>query len=99
MASGWPAHELRVEELARECAPELFVSLSHRVFRVSGETRRWTTAVLNAFVHEHAHRYLETLGERLREAGLTGGLAFFQGVGGGHLRRSPEALRKDGPPR
>ncbi|MCW3066045.1 MAG: hydantoinase/oxoprolinase family protein, partial [Solirubrobacterales bacterium] len=77
------AHELAAEAAIRELYPDLFVTPSHRVFPVLGETRRWTTAVLNSFVQENAEGYLQSLSGKLREAGLAGGLAFFQGLGGG----------------
>ena len=48
-----------------------------------GENRRWTTTVLNSFVQKRAQLYLDSLSERLREAGLKGGLVFSQGLGGG----------------
>jgi N-methylhydantoinase A len=78
-----PEHELQAAEIIRGLAPEIFVTLSHRVFAARGENRRWTTAVLNSFVHERARRYLNSMDVQLRDAGLAGGLAFFQGLGGG----------------
>jgi N-methylhydantoinase A len=79
----------------------LFVTLSHRVFPVVGETRRFTTAVLNSFVQARAATYLDSLNTTLREAGLTGGLAFFQGLGGGigheRAKEFPLSLLGSGP--
>jgi N-methylhydantoinase A len=96
-----PTHELRAESLLREAYPDLFVSLSHRVYAVQGETRRWTTAVLNSFVHADAQIYLDTIATRLSEAGLAGRVAFFQGLGGAisleRARRIPLALLGSGP--
>jgi N-methylhydantoinase A len=76
-------HELAAEAAIKELYPDLFVTPSHRVFPVEGETRRWTTAILNSFVQDRAEVYLTSLNEKLRTSGLTGGLAFFQGLGGG----------------
>lgn len=94
-------HELAAEAAVKELYPDLFVTPSHRVFPVLGETRRWTTAVLNSFVQESAEVYLQSLSSKLREAGLTGGLAFFQGLGGGisleKARQYPLALLGSGP--
>jgi N-methylhydantoinase A len=94
-------HELAAEKVVNELYPDLFVTPSHRVFPVAGETRRWTTAVLNSFVQENAEIYLKSLSSKLREAGLTGGLAFFQGLGGGisleKAREYPLALLGSGP--
>jgi N-methylhydantoinase A len=96
-----PAHELEAERLINELYPDLFVSASHRVFPVVGETRRWTTAVLNAFVQARARVYLDSLSQNLRDAGLRGGLVFFQGLGGGisleRAKEFPLALLGSGP--
>lgn len=94
-------HELAAEAAVKELYPDLFVTPSHRVFPVAGETRRFTTAVLNSFVQDNAAVYLNSLSEKLRAAGLTGGLAFFQGLGGGisleKAREYPLALLGSGP--
>lgn len=77
-----PGHELAAERRVKERFPELFVTTSHRASQMIGENRRWTTAVMNSFVQKRAEAYLDSLTSRLREAGLEGGLAFFQGLGG-----------------
>lgn len=96
-----PEHELRAEELINEHYPQLFVTPSHRVFPVRGETRRWTTAVLNCFVHDHARTYIASISDKLTEAGLRQAPAFFQGLGGGISRERAEnyplALLGSGP--
>ena len=96
-----PAQEERAGEIVAELYPDLYVTLSNRAYRVQGENRRWTTAVLNSFVHGDAEVYLQTLSTRLQHAGLRGGLAFFQGLGGGISReraaRFPLALLGSGP--
>lgn len=96
-----PAHEHAAYEIIRARYPDLFVTLSHAVFPVRGENRRWTTAVLNSFVQRGACAYLDALNTRLREAGLAGGLTFFQGLGGGislaRAREYPLALLGSGP--
>lgn len=85
----------------RELYPDLFVTQSAQVFPVAGETRRWTTAVLNSFVQDKADVYLTSLNSKLRESGLGGGLAFFQGLGGGisleKARQYPLGLLGSGP--
>ena len=94
-------HEKRIVDIAASLYPDLFVSASHRVFPVAGETRRFTTTVLNSFVHRDARVYLDSLGSQLRARGLAGGLMFFQGLGGGiSLERAkdyPLALLGSGP--
>ena len=94
-------HELAAEAAIKELYPDLFVTPSHRVFPVEGETRRWTTAILNSFVQDRADVYLTSLNEKLRTSGLKGGLAFFQGLGGGisldKARAYPLGLLGSGP--
>lgn len=94
-------NELAAEAAVKELYPDMFVTPSHRVFPVAGETRRWTTAVLNSFVQDRAEVYLSSLNSKLRDAGLKGGLAFFQGLGGGigleKARQYPLGLLGSGP--
>jgi len=85
-------HERAAVELIKADHPELFVLASSAASSVRGEVQRWTTAVLNCFVHEDAERFLRTLGERLHEAGLRGQVAFFQGLGGAVSRHRAEEL-------
>ncbi|MDA8279145.1 MAG: hydantoinase/oxoprolinase family protein [Actinomycetota bacterium] len=96
-----PAHELAAEAAVHELYPDLFVTASHRVFPVGGETRRWTTAVLNSFVQASADVFLTSVQHKLRAAGLAGGLAFFQGLGGAisleRARQYPLSLLGSGP--
>jgi N-methylhydantoinase A len=95
------AHEIMARDAIKELYPDLFVTMSHGVFPVEGETRRWTTAILNSFVQDRAEVYLTSLNEKLRSAGLKGGLAFFQGLGGGisleKAREYPLGLLGSGP--
>jgi N-methylhydantoinase A len=95
------AHELAAEAAIKEIYPDIFITPSHRVFPVEGETRRWTTAILNSFVQDRADVYLTSLNEKLRTSGLKGGLAFFQGLGGGisldKARAYPLGLLGSGP--
>lgn len=96
-----PAHEDQARDVIAGLYPDLFVTTSHSVSALLGETRRWTTAMLNCFVHEQAHVFLESLDSNLRGAGLAGGLTFFQGLGGGiskeRARQFPLALLGAGP--
>ena len=96
-----PEHELAAESAIAEMYPELFITLSHRVFPVAGETRRWTTAILNSFVQRNADVFLTSLDVQLRSSGLRGGLAFFQGLGGAisldSARQYPLGLLGSGP--
>jgi N-methylhydantoinase A len=96
-----PEHEIAIGRMVEERYPHLFTSLSHRLFPVMRETRRWTTAVLNSFVHADARTYLESIDTNMRQAGFTKTLAFHQGIGGdiskGRAMRNPLALLGSGP--
>jgi N-methylhydantoinase A len=96
-----PANERAAAAAIRELYPDLFVTASHEATALLGENRRWTTALLNCFVHTQAHVFLDSLDENLRAAGLTGGLTFFQGLGGGigkeRAKQFPLALLGAGP--
>ncbi len=94
-------NEEQAAAAVQEMYPDLFITQSHGVFPVAGETRRWTTAVLNSFVQDKADVYLTSLNTKLRDSGLGGGLAFFQGLGGGisleKARQYPLGLLGSGP--
>ena len=96
-----PAHELAARAEISATYPDVFVTTSHQLVAVQGETRRWTTAVLNAFVHRNARSYIESVSSQLGDAGLRGSIAFFQGLGGGisgrRARDFPLALLGSGP--
>jgi len=83
-----PHNEQRAVQAIRDAGIEVFVVASHEMSAVVGENRRWTTAVLSAFVQKEATRFVTSLGARLTAAGFTGNLSFFQGLGG---RMSGEA--------
>jgi N-methylhydantoinase A len=87
-----PEHETRAKEIIQSRYAELFVTASHEVTSLVGETRRWTTALLNCFVHEQAHMFLESLTKNLEGAGLAGNLTFFQGLGGGISKERAKAF-------
>jgi N-methylhydantoinase A len=77
-----PHHELLLERVLRARAPDLHVSLSHRLAPVVGEYERTSTTAMNAFVAPTVERYLERLTRRLQELGLTVPLLVLQASGG-----------------
>jgi len=95
------AHELAAEKIIKEAYPDIFTTPSSGVSGVRGEAVRWMTAVLNSFVYEDAENFLATLSTKLTDAGLSGRVAFFQGLGGGISKeragRLPLALLGAGP--
>ncbi len=77
-----PAHEVLLERLLKERAPDVYVSVSHRLAPVPGEYERTATAVVDAFVGPTMQQYVEELSGRLKESGLSRPLLVLQGSGG-----------------
>src|SRR5262252_1926227 len=77
-----PEHELAVEKLVRQAAPDVFVSLSSRVSPRLGEFERTVATVLNGYVGPACTRYLGSMGDRLAAAGLRAPLLVMQSSGG-----------------
>ena len=95
-----PKHEREVGSQLRRLS-DRFVSLSHDLSREWREFERSSTAVVNAYVGPRMKRYLDTLGSRLGEAGLTGSLLLMESNGGvmtGELAaKHPVYLLESGP--
>jgi N-methylhydantoinase A len=79
-----PAHELRVKEIARRVAPELFVACSVEIAPKWGEYERTTATALNAYIGPVMARYLGNLARRLKSAGYRQPLQIAQ-CGGGSI--------------
>jgi N-methylhydantoinase A len=96
-----PTHERRTRELIAEEAPELFVTLSSDAHPVIREFPRFMTAVFNCLSHRATTRYVDGLERQLSEAGFSGALTFFQGIGGSvgadAVRTMPISLMASGP--
>ncbi len=52
-----PAHERRVAEIARETAPENYLTTSHELAPVLGEYERTATTAMNAYLGRVVQRY------------------------------------------
>lgn len=78
----YPDHELLIEQVVADLAPEVHVSLSHRLAPVIGEYERATTTVVNAFVAPTVERYLDRLAGELEQRGLATPLLVLQASGG-----------------
>jgi len=76
------AHETRIGELAREIMPDIPVSLSHEVLPEMQEYERTLTTVANAAVRPIVGRYVRSLRERLRGAGVGAKLSLLRSDGG-----------------
>ncbi|HEX2650197.1 MAG TPA: hydantoinase/oxoprolinase family protein [Burkholderiales bacterium] len=77
-------HELRVKEMIKKIAPELFVSCSVEIAPKWGEYERVTATALNAYIGPVMARYLGSLDRELKAAGYARPLQITQ-CGGGSI--------------
>jgi len=77
-----PEHELMLQKIIRERAPNVYVSVSHRLAPVVGEYERTATAAVDAYVGPTVGDYLKDLAGRLRQLGLSRPLLVLQASGG-----------------
>ena len=77
-----PRHERRARAVLLEEHPGCTVSLSSDVLPVFREFERSMVTVLNAYVQPLVGRYVERLGERLRERGIAAPLSIMKSNGG-----------------
>ncbi|WP_374596692.1 hydantoinase/oxoprolinase family protein [Sphingosinicella sp.] len=96
-----PENEIIARDYIRARWPEVSVIASHEISREWREYERTSTAVLTAYVHPAAKRYLETLGRSLAAAGYPHQPYIMQSNGGidtveGAVR-NPIAMVESGP--
>ncbi len=77
-----PEHEIRMRDIVREEAPEIFVTASHELSREYREYERTSTVAANAYVGPMVSQYLGNLEQRLADEGFHGGLMIMQSSGG-----------------
>jgi N-methylhydantoinase A len=77
-----PAHELRIEQIIKELAPEMAVTLSHRINPTPREYRRACSAVIDASLKPIMTKYIASLKSRLHDAGFTGRVLVLTSRGG-----------------
>ena len=77
-----PVHELRVGELLARHLPEVPFTLSHRLNPTLREYRRASSACIDASLKPVMSRYVRSLEERLRAAGLDGHFVMVTSQGG-----------------
>ncbi|MFI9388450.1 hydantoinase/oxoprolinase family protein [Kutzneria sp. NPDC052558] len=77
-----PTHELRLRELIREIAPDLFVALSSEVSPRIREFSRNATTIMSAQIGPGLRDYLGALESALRKRKLAGPLLVMQSNGG-----------------
>ncbi len=100
-ATANPSHELRLRELVREIAPELFVSISSEVSPRVGEYERTIATIVNAMIGPPMRLYLEALEIDLKRHGYTESLQIMSCTGGlidaDHARALPVLTIGSGP--
>jgi N-methylhydantoinase A len=75
-------HELRVKEMIRDLAPDMFVSCSVDIAPKWGEYERMTATALNAYIGPVMAKYLANLDRRLKASGYAQPLQITQCAGG-----------------
>lgn len=94
-----PAHEQRAREIARDIAPDLFITCSSELMPVIGEYERTVAAIVNNHVGPETADYLDTVEKQI--GGLGGPFLIMQCNGGltglGHAKRAPVHLLQSGP--
>jgi N-methylhydantoinase A len=77
-----PVHELRVKELVREIAPDVFVCCAHELIAKAGEYERTAAAAINAFIGPSTADYVEQVDRATTERGYAHPLLIMQAAGG-----------------
>lgn len=77
-----PQHELRVEELAKQIAPDHTIWLSHRVLPEFREFERLSTTVCHAALGPVMRNYLNNLRDRMGQLGNNSPIYIMQSNGG-----------------
>lgn len=77
-----PEHELRAQEIVKERAPDVFVTVSSGISKAVGEYERTVATLINAYVGPVTSRYLHGLQDRLGDIGFAGHLHIMQCHGG-----------------
>ena len=76
------AHEERAKKILAEEFPDVFVSIGHEVAPEFREYERLSTTVVNAYLGPVMRRYIQRLGARLAELGVTATPHLTQSNGG-----------------
>ena len=77
-----PVHEMRIKEIVKEKAPNLFLSTSFEVLPQIREYERTSTTVTNAYVKPITEKYLRKLSLRMQQIGFAGRLYIMLSSGG-----------------
>ena len=77
-----PAHEERAAAIVREEHPDCFVTTSASVSPQFREFERFTTTAMNAFIGPRVRDYMNRIGARMEEAGVSAELHVMSSNGG-----------------
>lgn len=96
-----PSHERLLRDVARELAPDLYVSVSSDLVPVIKEYERMATTVVNAYLGPVVHAYLAEMSEQLAVSGFARQFFILNSVGGvmppGEAAAKPVQLLGSGP--
>ncbi len=87
-----PAHEQRLQELVKEEAPNVFVTISSTLIPILGEYERVSTTAINSYLGPVINRYISGLEESVRSLGYEGPVSIMES-GGGVLPASEAAFQ------
>ncbi|MGA7931919.1 MAG: hydantoinase/oxoprolinase family protein [Candidatus Sulfotelmatobacter sp.] len=77
-----PAHEEEIGEIFIAEAPDLYVTLSHRILREYSEYERTMSAVMNSYIQPKVQEYLGHLQTNLRNEGFSQRFLLLRSSGG-----------------
>jgi len=96
-----PTHEERIGEIVREIAPDLYLTLSHRILREYREYERTSTAAMNSYIGPRVSGYLDDLIGVLSTRAFAGRPLIMQSNGGvmtpDIARDEPVMMMESGP--
>lgn len=96
-----PTHEEEIGEIFAQEAPELYVTLSHRILREYSEYERTMSAVMNCYIQPKVEDYLDHLHTNLRNEGFSQRFLLLRSSGGAmsysEARESPIFTLMSGP--
>ncbi len=87
-----PVHEQRLEQIVKEEAPGVFVTISSSLIPILGEYERVSTTAINSYLGPVIHRYINGLEQSMRGYGYKGPVSIMES-GGGVLPASEAALQ------
>ncbi|MBS4010927.1 MAG: hydantoinase/oxoprolinase family protein, partial [Roseovarius sp.] len=77
-----PTHEILLRDILKECAPDIFVTVSSDISREFREYERASTTTLSAYVQPVMERYITNFEELLSREGFSGKFSIMQSNGG-----------------